>query len=69
MVLLLTFYFFYFYLDNQSDNTTKRRKVIKRSNSDSDITYCYLFQKYSETDTVFNITGILLNTNKVLHIS
>jgi len=69
MVLLLTFYFCYFYLDNQSDNTTKRRTQIKRSNSDSDITYCYLFQKYSETDTVFNITGILLKTKKVLHIS
>ncbi|XP_026816588.1 ral GTPase-activating protein subunit alpha-1 isoform X1 [Rhopalosiphum maidis] len=41
--------------DNQSDNTTKRRTFIKRSNSDSDISY-YLFQKYSDTDTVFNIT-------------
>jgi len=69
MVLLLTCYFCYFYLDNQSDNTTKRRTHIKRSNSDSDITYCYLFQKYNETDTVFNITGILLKTNKVLYIS
>ncbi|VVC33952.1 Hypothetical protein CINCED_3A022064 [Cinara cedri] len=43
-------------IDSHSDNTIKKRQFIKRSNSDSDITYCYLFQKYSETDSVFNIT-------------
>lgn len=61
--------FVFFYLDNQSDNIIKKRKCIKRSNSDSDITYCYLFQKYSETDTVFNITGILLKAKKLKLIS
>lgn len=60
--------FVFFYLDNPSDNTIKKRKCIKRSNSDSDITYCYLFQKYSETDTVFNITGILLKSKKLKFI-
>jgi len=50
-------FFFWFYLDNQPDNTIKKRKSVKRSNSDSDITYYHLFQKYNETDTVFNIAG------------
>lgn len=66
IVLLSTWFFFH--LDNQSDNTIKKRTFIKRSNSDSDITYCYLFQKYSETDTVFNITGILLKIKTLILI-
>lgn len=46
-----------FDIDSQPGNITKKREFIKRSNSDSEITYCNLFQKYNETDTVFNITG------------
>lgn len=49
--------YFNYDLDTQPGNITKKREFVKRSNSDSEITYCYLFQKYSETDTVFNITG------------
>jgi hypothetical protein len=47
---------FYYDLDSQPGNITKKRDFVKRSNSDSEITYC-LLQKYSETDSVFNITG------------
>jgi len=54
---MYNFFFFLFYLDTQPDNTIKKPKSVKRSNSDSDITYYYLFQKYNETDTVFNIAG------------
>lgn len=52
-----TIFMHFFYLDTQTDNTVKKRKFVKRSHSDSDITY-HLLSKYNETDTVFNITGM-----------
>lgn len=44
--------------DSQLDNMFQKRKLARRSNSDSDISYYYTHQKYNETDTVFNITGM-----------
>lgn len=48
----------YIFTDSQPNNTIKKQILVKRSNSDSDISYCNTFQKYSETDAVFNITGM-----------
>lgn len=56
--------YWFIFTDSQPNSTIKKQILVKRSNSDSDISYCYTFQKYSETDAVFNITGMEV-TNKI----
>jgi len=46
------------YVDSQPNNTIQKQKLVKRSSSDTDISYCYTSQKYIETDAIFNITGL-----------
>ncbi|XP_050530859.1 ral GTPase-activating protein subunit alpha-1 isoform X4 [Daktulosphaira vitifoliae] len=40
----------------QLSNFNKKKTIVKRSNSDSEISYYSSYQKYSETETLFNIT-------------
>ncbi|XP_050439323.1 ral GTPase-activating protein subunit alpha-1 isoform X2 [Adelges cooleyi] len=43
-------------VETRLNNLNKKRKFVKRSNSDTDISYNSSLQKYTEADTVFNIT-------------